>query len=94
MAWTDEQKRLGRLELQKRSSPEFARSRRGAFLKAGAAAIGAALLSCLFLWSAFRGTGTRLRLEAAISALITLTGALISSGLAYVRFRDWQRGDR
>ena len=92
MPWTEEQKRIGRVELQRRRTTETPQSRRATFIKAGFAAAGALIQSLLLVWCAVQSSTTLIRLESVFLALITTTLLLFAAGLAYVRFLDWRRG--
>lgn len=91
MPWTEEQKRIGCAELQRRRTTETPDTRRNAFLKALFAAMGAFFLSSILIWAACHGSTPRIRLEGALSLLIATTLMLVASMLAYVRFLDWRR---
>jgi hypothetical protein len=91
MAWSEEQKRVGRLELRRRSSTETVRSLRTAFTKAIVMASGSMFLSCLLVWSTAHSWSTRFGAKSAISAIIFAMLTIFASLLAYVRFLDWRR---
>ena len=92
MPWTEEQKRIGRVELQRRRTTETASSRRGAFLRTVFAAAAALFFLLIWIWSTVHGSTTRIRIESAFLALITTMLLLFIAAGAYVRFLDWYRG--
>ncbi len=92
MPWTEEQKRVGRVELQRRRTTETAKSRRAAFLRTIFAATGAFFLLLIWSWSTVHGSTIRIRIESAFLAIITTMLLLLVSAGAYVRFLDWHRG--
>lgn len=92
MPWTEEQKRIGLVELHRRRTTETPKSRRATFFKALFAATGAFILSLLLLLSAVHSSTAHIRVESTFLALITSTLLLFASVLAYVRFLDWRRG--
>ncbi len=90
MAWSEAQKRLGRLELQKRLNTETAVSCRAAFTKSVLTATGALALASALFWASWNDSSGRGRVEGVFLGFIVLIAMLFAALLAYVRFRDWQ----
>jgi hypothetical protein len=89
MAWTENQKALGRAELLRRRTSETAATYRKSFFKTAGVCIACLLTIVLGLSLLVKATEWITRSEAIFVTCIAAIGFAITVILSYIRFMDW-----
>ncbi len=91
MAWSEEQKAVGRVELARRREFETPATYRKSFLRASAGGLGCLFLILLANSTLHHKPALTTLLSAIALLLISLVAFALLASLAYVRFLDWRR---